>query len=643
MAEHIPEYIQYYENYSPVGDLTVMATCFVFFILMRFSYNIRTRNYRILQAMVASLLVASISDVGYHMVLNNVQSVPDIIVYFLRFLFHFGLFIDLYLYVIYLLEPLQLNTDREGKKFVIFSVAGLIIISAYEIGGFVFQYGFYIDDANRIHDSFNVFMVAYVYFVGIVIYLLLFYRGRMVKQILRGIVGTFLVSVFMFGMQGVFHQMSFTSACFMFPLITLLYMIHSHPYNIEIGAVNVAAFDDMITYIRKNKQERILMSLFLPDFEGTGKHYPKQIQEIIRQFTETYFRGAVLFQMSNGRMVLTANPKKNPDYKESANKMLEQFNIAYEYYRLDYKIVFLRTRDEVNEDNDYVMMLEYTESRMQMNSVCIVGDDEYEDYRKMKYVLTQLEDIKKQGTLYDPRVEVFCQPVLNIATKKYDTAEALMRLRLPETGMVFPDVFIPLAEEHNLIHVLSRIILFKTCVMIKKLLGQGYNVQRISVNFSVSELHDTAFCDDIKSIIDDVGIPHDKIAIEITESQNDREFRIVKDRINELRDEGIKFYLDDFGTGYSNFERIMELPFDIIKFDRSLVIACGSDEKSEQMVSHLARMFSAMDYSVLYEGVETEADEEKCIRMSAKYLQGYKYSKPIPIGELKDWFDKRSA
>ncbi|MBQ4462862.1 MAG: EAL domain-containing protein [Eubacterium sp.] len=133
------------------------------------------------------------------------------------------------------------------------------------------------------------------------------------------------------------------------------------------------------------------------------------------------------------------------------------------------------------------------------------------------------------------------------------------------------------------------------------------------------------------------------MAIEITESQNDREFRIVKDRINELRDEGIKFYLDDFGTGYSNFERIMELPFDIIKFDRSLVIACGSDEKSEQMVSHLARMFSAMDYSVLYEGVETEADEEKCIRMSAKYLQGYKYSKPIPIGELKDWFDKRSA
>ena len=643
MAEHLSGYVQYYENYSPVGDLTVMATCFVFFILMYFSYNIKTRNYRLLQLMVASLLVASASDVAFHMVLNNVQTVPVILIYFLRSVFHAGMFLDLFLYVVYLLEPLQLRGDRVGRKYIIVAVTGLVVLAVYEIGGYIFKYGFYIDDKNVIHDSFNVFMVAYVYYVGIVIYLLLFYRGRMVKQILYGIVGTFLVSLYMFCMQGAFKQMSFTTGCFMFPLITLLYMIHSHPYNIEIGTVNVAAFDDMINYIRKNRQERILMSLFLPEFEGTGKHYPKHIQELIRQFTEIYFRGAVLFQISNGRMVLTADPRKNPDYKESGQKMLERFGQAYEDYHLDYKIVFLKTRQDMNADNDYVRMLEYTERNMQLNSVCIVTDDVYENYKKMKYVLTQLEDIKKQGELYDPRVEVFCQPVLNIVTKKYDTAEALMRLRLPETGMVFPDVFIPLAEEHNLIHVLSRIILFKTCVMIKKLLGLGYNVQRISVNFSVSELHDTSFCNDIKSIIDDVGIPHDKIAIEITESQNDREFRIVKDRINELRDEGIKFYLDDFGTGYSNFERIMELPFDIIKFDRSLVIACGSDEKSEQMVSHLARMFSAMDYSVLYEGVETDADEEKCIRMSAKYLQGYKYSKPIPIGELKDWFDKRSA
>jgi EAL domain-containing protein (putative c-di-GMP-specific phosphodiesterase class I) len=115
---------------------------------------------------------------------------------------------------------------------------------------------------------------------------------------------------------------------------------------------------------------------------------------------------------------------------------------------------------------------------------------------------------------------------------------------------------------------------------------------------------------------------------------------VMKNMINELKDKGIKFYLDDFGTGYSNMERIMELPFDIIKFDRSLVIASDSDIRAKKMVGSLASMFSNLDYSVLYEGVENDIDEARCKSMSAAYLQGYKYSRPIPIIELKSFFSK---
>ena len=105
---------------------------------------------------------------------------------------------------------------------------------------------------------------------------------------------------------------------------------------------------------------------------------------------------------------------------------------------------------------------------------------------------------------------------------------------------------------------------------------------------------------------------------------------------------GIKFYLDDFGTGYSNMERILELPFDIIKFDRSLVAASDGNERYEKMIDSLAKMFSELKYSVLYEGVETEGDEERCKAMAAKYLQGYKYSRPIPISELRNYFSRLS-
>ena len=215
-----------------------------------------------------------------------------------------------------------------------------------------------------------------------------------------------------------------------------------------------------------------------------------------------------------------------------------------------------------------------------------------------------------------------------------------MRLKLEETGMVFPDQFIPMAENHGYIHVLTEIILHKTCQEIRSLTEEGFLIKRASVNVSVLELKDEAFCGDMIRIIDNNQIPGEKVAIELTESNSEADFMIMKEKIEELRGKGIQFYLDDFGTGYSNMERIMELPFDIIKFDRSIVIASGMDERSENIVQSLARMFKDMNYSVLYEGIEDEKDEERCKAMSATYLQGYKYSRPVPIEQLRKFVPK---
>jgi EAL domain-containing protein (putative c-di-GMP-specific phosphodiesterase class I) len=277
---------------------------------------------------------------------------------------------------------------------------------------------------------------------------------------------------------------------------------------------------------------------------------------------------------------------------------------------------------------------------MEENSIHTITGEDIDRFRRTLYILGQLDDIHKKHDLDDPRVLAYCQPVYNIRTKRYDTAEALMRLNLDVTGVVYPDQFIPLAEKNDHIHVLTEIILYKTCREIKKLIAAGKKVTRVSVNVSALELKDEHFCDDINRIIDESGIPGDKIAIELTESQTEDDFILMKVKIDQLKERGIKFYLDDFGTGYSNMERIMELPFDIIKFDRSLLLASDSNERSRTIVSSLANMFVRMKYSVLYEGVEREDEERMCIDMDASFLQGYKYSRPVPIEELDHFFEK---
>ena len=337
---------------------------------------------------------------------------------------------------------------------------------------------------------------------------------------------------------------------------------------------------------------------------------------------------------------MAISKKTDPDYANGARRMLEEFNVLYEKYKIDYKIIYTDSFEEINKDNDYTGFIRFIHDRIPENTMIYACENDVTDYINYKFIVKELADINKCNDINDERVLVFCQPVYDLKHDRFDTAEALMRLKLPKLGIIPPDMFIPIAEREHYITTLTRIILNKTCKAIKKLNDEDFRVQRISVNFSTYDLMSDEFFSDVESIIKQNGIDPMQIAIEITESQNEREFELIKNRISQLKGSGIKFYLDDFGTGYSNFERIMELPFDIVKFDRSMVIASGNSMKYRTMVSHLAEMFNQMDYDVLYEGIENFDDEVRCINMKANYLQGYKYSRPIPIEALSEFFEK---
>lgn len=158
---------------------------------------------------------------------------------------------------------------------------------------------------------------------------------------------------------------------------------------------------------------------------------------------------------------------------------------------------------------------------------------------------------------------------------------------------------------------------------------------------SIQELKLESFSDDIRQIIEANGVDPSRIAIELTESKSENDFINMKRVMKELQEQGIKFYLDDFGTGYSNFERIIGLPVDIIKFDRSLTLLAGKSDQSKFMVGSFSEIFKKADYQILFEGVEDEKDELQCMEMNALYLQGYRYSKPIPIEQLKNFLEKK--
>ena len=628
-----------FDNYTFAGDMAVIAICAVIVILLFTSYVSRTRSFRMFVNILASLVIAAGVNIVYHSLLTRNDAGLHNLIYAMRILYQALLYDVFFLFALYITEVT--NMERRTARIVaVIAMSLLVGIVGIDVVRTVSGHGFHIaEDGTVVHHT-NLFMIGYVLYVVLLAVLMMRAQNRLYKRVIYGFYGTMAVSVLVRFIQLARNQSSLTTMTFVFPVIAMLYIMHSTPYNVSLGSVDVSAMEEMVRNMYARKAQFIFLSVLLPAYDEEGKQLPEEVRAVVRRFAMGYFRSCVLFQIGNGHVVLIAPKRRNPDYEQRIERFLQGFREQYERFHLPYKVVLGESISVISIKNEYVSLIRNIERSMPENTVHRVGSKDIDRFNRDEFILRELTDIYNKKDMDDPRVLAFCQPVFNLQTGEFDTAEALMRLKLKDEGIVFPDQFIPIAESHGYIHVLTEIILHKTCQEIRHLAEEGFRIKRISVNVSVLELKDGEFCGDINRIIEDSRVPGDKIAIELTESQSEADFMIMKEKIEELHSRGIQFYLDDFGTGYSNMERIMELPFDIIKFDRSLVIASGSDERSEKIVENLAHMFKEMDYSVLYEGVEDDMDEERCREMSAAYLQGYKYSRPVPIEKLREFLPK---
>lgn len=628
----------YFDNYTAVGDITVIAMSMAMLVLLAVSYIKKNKSSALFLNIIIYLLLAAFSNVICHTVYTNVFNGDYTLVYVLRVLYHALLFSILMVYVVYIVAMLEL----EMKNKVIIMSASSAIYSTVIIVDIVTTAngrGFRLDGSGKQVSAFNIFLFGYVAFIAVIMTIMLMYGKRYFRRVMVGFYANIMLSFILLAMQGRHGQTSFTTVSFLFPTVAMLYLLHSNPYDIVTGVTNLQSFEDTVAYYYKRKIDFLYVSLYLPDHDHEGADIPDDIKNVMKNLASTLFKGVTSFQLSHGHIIYVAKRSNNRDFKRKSMKGIGTVTSAIERNGCDYKIIMGSSDTDISSKNCYVSFIGNIHKHMNVNEVHISSEEDVKNFKEFEYIQSELLDIYKKKDLDDERVLAYCQPVYNAKKDIYDSAETLMRLQLPESGLVPPYKFIPIAEEFGYINVLTRIILYKTCKEIKALEDEGYYFKRISVNLSVLDIRNANFTEEVMSIIKNTGITEKKVAFEITESQSEYDLKAVKDKIDELKEFGIKFYLDDFGTGFSNMERLLELPFDIIKFDRSLVIASNADKRSEKMVGSLAHMFSDLNYRVLYEGVEDENDELRCRNMSASYLQGFKYSKPIPIHDLRNFFE----
>lgn len=254
-----------------------------------------------------------------------------------------------------------------------------------------------------------------------------------------------------------------------------------------------------------------------------------------------------------------------------------------------------------------------------------VDADFVEQMRNEKNMEQMLDEAMKED-----RIEVFYQPIFSTKAKKFVSAEALVRMRDRDGNLVPPGAFISVAEATGKILQLGEIVFEKVCRFFTKEQLEQYGLHYIEVNLSVIQCGYPGLADDYIGIMEKYQINPKFINLEITESASMAAKKTLLENMRRLMEYGVYFSLDDFGTGQSNLNYIVDMPVNIVKFDREMSQAFFQDEKAKYVMNAAMQMIHGMKLKIVSEGIETEeqylAMEELCI----DYIQGYYFSKPLP-------------
>ena len=242
-----------------------------------------------------------------------------------------------------------------------------------------------------------------------------------------------------------------------------------------------------------------------------------------------------------------------------------------------------------------------------------------------------------EKALVNEDIHVYFQP--KVSLKDYDLigAEALSRW-IVNGEIVPPDSFIPILEETTRICELDFYVLEHVCKSIQSWLRHGVQPVKVSVNFSRRHLSNDNLVQDIVQVIDKYEVPHQYIEVELTETTIDADFAALKQIVYGLRDYGIESSVDDFGMGYSSLSLIRDVPFKVLKIDKSFLgdKNMESDERQRSMMKHVISMANDLGMECIAEGVESMEHVQLLKENKCYMAQGFLFNRPIPQEQFED-------
>ncbi|NQY26132.1 MAG: bacteriohemerythrin [Piscirickettsiaceae bacterium] len=276
------------------------------------------------------------------------------------------------------------------------------------------------------------------------------------------------------------------------------------------------------------------------------------------------------------------------------------------------------------------------EKKLVLDSLASTDEQQTAPFKKENQVLSRTDLIT---ALEQHQFVLFYQPQINLQTGELHGFEALVRLQHPDRGLIFPDQFIALAEQYNLISDLTNEVIHLATDDYLSFRNTGIN-PKISINISAQDLLDLSMPEYLSKQLKSKGIPAHSITIELTESAILTSVSDSLDILNRLRMKGFPLSIDDFGTGNSSLVQLYQAPFTELKIDQHFIMKMMNDNEAMSIVKICILLAKELKMDTVAEGVETQQILDKLKELNCDFAQGYHISKPMPLKTCCEWIAK---
>lgn len=403
----------------------------------------------------------------------------------------------------------------------------------------------------------------------------------------------------------------------------------------ETGAYNSHVF---LKYMRQLYERGESFSVLLISMEqqrGLEVHYDDARLLDIVKFLQTQGEAKVFKNVEQEFVILF---EKKEQLAEGLRRIRQRFIKPWDGILYEPVYVTICDNQMAESAEEIYQLLRYYKQHMEQmdeNKIIEIDQEMVEERRRYLHIKEELSEALSEG-----RVEVFLQPIYSVEKEAFVSAEALARIRRRDGTLISPGQFIPVAEETGLIEILGERVFEKTCQFIQREKIWKLGIEYVEVNLSVRQCESPKLAQSYKNIMERYEVDPSMINLEVTESASIQMRHALLQNMESLIEYGVSFSLDDFGNGESNLNYIVDMPVQIVKFDRDMTKSYFEKDKGKLVMETATRMILDMGLEIVSEGVETKEQLAGMKRLGVQYIQGYLFSRPLPEDEFVQFINK---